>query len=216
MVGHLFLRLGLFVYLVSDVINVSGHRMSTAEIESALILHNDVAEAAGASIISRNTLCLPIDLWCSYRLCRWFNRSSSPCFCHIKTVSYSCISVLQITTRIWDLTRNREFTYDAANESTTTKKLTLQVRKVIGPFAAPKKIYLVSEIPKTRSGKVFPYLPDPCPCPRNLTVPTFYQQIMRRIMRKIIAGEGDQLGDLSSLAEPGLIDALKRTVARSI
>ena len=87
---------------------------------------------------------------------------------------------------------------------------------MIGPFAAPKKIYLVSEIPKTRSGKVFPYLPDPCPCPCNLTVSTFYQQIMRRIMRKIIAGEGDQLGDLSSLAEPGLIDALKRTVARSI
>ena len=43
------------------------------------------------------------------------------------------------------------------------------MRKVIGPFASPKKIYVVSDLPKTRSGK-----------------------IMRRIMRKVIAGEGDQ------------------------
>ena len=64
------------------------------------------------------------------------------------------------------------------------------MRKVIGPFAAPKKIYLVSDLPKTRSGK-----------------------IMRRIMRKIVAGEGDQLGDLSTLAEPGVVDQLKAKVA---
>lgn len=66
----------------------------------------------------------------------------------------------------------------------------LQVRKVIGPFAAPKKIYLVPDLPKTRSGK-----------------------IMRRIMRKIIAGEGDQLGDLSTLAEPGVVDLIKEKVS---
>ena len=60
---------------------------------------------------------------------------------------------------------------------------------MIGPFAAPKKIYLVSDLPKTRSGK-----------------------IMRRIMRKIVAGEGDQLGDLSTLADPSVVDQIKSKV----
>ena len=68
----------------------------------------------------------------------------------------------------------------------------LQVRKVIGPFAAPKKIFIVPDLPKTRSGK-----------------------IMRRIMRKIVAGEGDQLGDLSTLAEPAVVDTIKAKVAES-
>ena len=68
----------------------------------------------------------------------------------------------------------------------------LQVRKVIGPFAAPKKIFIVPDLPKTRSGK-----------------------IMRRIMRKIVAGEADQLGDLSTLAEPGVVDVIKTKVAES-
>ena len=47
-----------------------------------------------------------------------------------------------------------EFAYDPNDELALTKELTLQVRKVIGPFAAPKKIYLVPDLPKTRSGKV--------------------------------------------------------------
>ncbi len=47
-----------------------------------------------------------------------------------------------------------EFKYDAANDAPLVKELTLQVRKVIGPFAAPKKIYIVSDLPKTRSGKI--------------------------------------------------------------
>lgn len=50
-------------------------------------------------------------------------------------------------------------------------------------------MYIVGDLPKTRSGK-----------------------IMRRIMRKIVAGEGDQLGDLSTLAEPGVVDAIKKKV----
>jgi len=66
------------------------------------------------------------------------------------------------------------------------KELALQVRKVIGPFAAPKKIYLVSDLPKTRSGK-----------------------IMRRILRKIIANEADQIGDLSSCANPAIVEEIK-------
>lgn len=70
------------------------------------------------------------------------------------------------------------------------KHLVFTVRKDIGPFAAPKLIVLVDDLPKTRSGK-----------------------IMRRILRKILAGESDQLGDVSTLANPGivrhLIDSVK-------
>jgi acetyl-CoA synthetase len=47
-----------------------------------------------------------------------------------------------------------EFSYDKNDEAGLNKELTLQVRKVIGPFAAPKKIYLIDDLPKTRSGKV--------------------------------------------------------------
>ena len=83
-----------------------------------------------------------------------------------------------------------EFKYDPNKIDDLTKELTIQVRKVIGPFAAPKKIYIVPDLPKTRSGK-----------------------IMRRIMRKIVAGEGDQLGDLSTVADPGIVDVIKAKVA---
>ena len=57
------------------------------------------------------------------------------------------------------------------------KDLVLQVRKSIGPFAAPKAVFIVDDLPKTRSGK-----------------------IMRRILRKILAGEEDSLGDTSTVS----------------
>jgi hypothetical protein len=57
--------------------------------------------------------------------------------------------------------------------------------KVIGPIATPDQIRVTSGLPKTRSGK-----------------------IMRRILRKIAAGEGDQLGDISTLADPSVVEAL--------
>ena len=84
------------------------------------------------------------------------------------------------------------FAYDPKDEASLVKELVLQVRKVIGPFAAPKKIFIVPDLPKTRSGK-----------------------IMRRIIRKISSGEGDQLGDLSTLADPSVVDAIKAKVAAS-
>lgn len=56
------------------------------------------------------------------------------------------------------------------------KDLIVQVRKSIGPFAAPKAVFVVEDLPKTRSGK-----------------------IMRRILRKILAGEEDSLGDISTV-----------------
>ncbi|KAG0040589.1 acetyl-CoA synthetase [Podila clonocystis] len=134
---------------VDDVINVSGHRLSTAEIESALIMHNTVAEAA---VIGAND---DVTGQCIHA------------FVCLKP-GVSCHST--------DL----------------SKELVLQVRKVIGPFAAPKKIYLVEDLPKTRSGK-----------------------LMRRILRKIVAGESDSLGDISTLADPAVVATLIAKVASS-
>ncbi|KAH9947778.1 acetate--CoA ligase [Amylocystis lapponica] len=137
---------------VDDVINVSGHRLSTAEIESALIVHSGVAETAVVGTADELT----------------------------GQAVYAFVTL------------KPEFKYDPNDEASLAKELMLQVRKVIGPFAAPKKVLIVPDLPKTRSGK-----------------------IMRRIMRKIVAGEGDQLGDLSTLAEPGIVEVIKKKVASS-
>lgn len=59
------------------------------------------------------------------------------------------------------------------------------MRKSIGPFAAPKAIFIVDDLPKTRSGK-----------------------IMRRILRKILSGEEDSLGDTSTLSDPSVVDKI--------
>lgn len=72
------------------------------------------------------------------------------------------------------------------------KELILQVRKSIGPFAAPKAVFLVDDLPKTRSGK-----------------------IMRRILRKILSGEEDSLGDTSTLSDPSVVDKIIDTVHQS-
>ncbi|KDQ09202.1 hypothetical protein BOTBODRAFT_643258 [Botryobasidium botryosum FD-172 SS1] len=137
---------------VDDVINVSGHRLSTAEIESALIQHPGVAETA---------------------------------------VIGSADEITGQAVHAF-VTMKPEFQWDVQNEAGLNKELVLTVRKHIGPFATPKKIYIVNDLPKTRSGK-----------------------IMRRIMRKIVAGEGDQLGDLSTLADPSVVDQIKEKVASS-
>jgi acetyl-CoA synthetase len=108
-----------------------------------------------------------------------------------------------------------EFDFSALKESDLIKELVLQVRKTIGPFAvrlrwlvnfhaftdticmfnlqAPKGIHLVPDLPKTRSGK-----------------------IMRRILRKIVAGESDQLGDLSTLADPSVVEEIKKKVEKKM
>ncbi|CAG8471446.1 15888_t:CDS:2 [Acaulospora morrowiae] len=131
---------------VDDVINVSGHRLSTAEIEAALIIHPSVAEAAVIGVHD-------------------------------------------------DLTGQAVHAFTTLKphcESTDLGELTLQVRKVIGSFATPKKIYVVKDLPKTRSGK-----------------------IMRRVLRKVVDGETDQLGDLSTLSNPTLIGPLIEAVKNS-
>ena len=60
------------------------------------------------------------------------------------------------------------------------------VRSEIGPFATPDVIQFAPDLPKTRSGK-----------------------IMRRVLRKIAEGQPDQIGDISTLADPGVVDALR-------
>ena len=127
---------------VDDVMNVSGHRLGTAEVESALVLHEAVAEAAvvgfphpvkGEGIYAFVTPMAGVD----------------------------------------------------ADEAALIDALTEQVRREIGPIAKPDAIQLAPGLPKTRSGK-----------------------IMRRILRKIAAGEIDDLGDTSTLADPAVVEEL--------
>lgn len=138
---------------VDDVVNVSGHRLSTAEIEAAIIEHDLVGESA--------------------------------------VVGYADDLTGQAVAAYVSL----KSTFKAGDKETIDaikKELIFTVRKEIGPFAAPKLILLVDDLPKTRSGK-----------------------IMRRILRKVLAGEEDLLGDISTLSNPDvvaqIIDVVKAT-----
>jgi acetyl-CoA synthetase len=126
---------------VDDVINVSGHRMGTAEVESALVSHDAVAEAAVVGF--------PHD---------------------IKGQGiYAYVTLMD----------GAEPTDELAGE------LVKWVRKEIGPIAAPDYIQFTLGLPKTRSGK-----------------------IMRRILRKIAENEFENLGDISTLADPAVVEDL--------
>jgi acetyl-CoA synthetase len=128
---------------VDDVINVSGHRLGTAEIESALVLHAKVAEAAVVGY--------PHDL-----------KGQG---------IYAYVTLM-----------NGESPSEALR-----KELAEHVRREIGAIASPDFIQWAPGLPKTRSGK-----------------------IMRRILRKVAANEVDNLGDTSTLADPGVVDDLIR------
>ncbi len=130
-----------------DVINVAGHRMGTAEIESAVVAHPHVAEAAAVGF--------PHD---------------------IKGQGIYIFVTLNSGLK----------TSDALKSS-----LQQWVRKAIGPVATPDIIQWAPGLPKTRSGK-----------------------IMRRILRRIAADEFDNLGDISTLADPEVIDQLINDRAR--
>jgi acetyl-CoA synthetase len=127
---------------VDDVLNVSGHRLGTAELESALVLHNDVAEAAVVGY--------PHDI------------KGQGIYAYVTLV------------------KGVEYT-----DALKTELIKL-VRNEIGPIATVDVIQWAPGLPKTRSGK-----------------------IMRRILRKIAANEIDSLGDISTLADPGVVDDLK-------
>jgi acetyl-CoA synthetase len=134
---------------VDDVLNVSGHRLGSAELESALVLHAKVAEAA--------VIGFPHDT---------------------KGEGICCYVTLK----------------DGIEETpAVAAELRAQVRKVIGPFATPDLVILTSGLPKTRSGK-----------------------IMRRVLRKIVAQQTDQLGDISTLADTGVVHELIRKVEAAL
>ncbi|MEM9387726.1 MAG: acetate--CoA ligase, partial [Pseudomonadota bacterium] len=126
---------------VDDVVNVSGHRMGTAEVESALVAHEAVAEAAVVGY--------PHDL--------------------------KGQGIYVYVTLAAGLEPSPEL----------TKALRAWVRQEIGPIAAPDLVQFAPGLPKTRSGK-----------------------IMRRILRKIAANDTDNLGDVSTLAEPAVVSDL--------
>jgi acetyl-CoA synthetase len=127
---------------VDDVINVSGHRLSTAEIEAAMVEHAAVAESAVVGVADEVT--------------------------GQSVIAFVCLK---------EAFRSKEAEVHA--------ELRLQVRNSIGPFAAPKKIFVVPDLPKTRSGK-----------------------IMRRVLRKVVMGEEDQLGDISTLSDPSVVEKI--------
>ena len=128
---------------VDDVLNVAGHRLGTAEVESALVAHAAVAEAAVVG------------------------------FPHeIKGTGVSAYVLV-----------NPE--HEQRDRAELVAELRQQVRQVIGPFATPDHIQIAPGLPKTRSGK-----------------------IMRRILRQISAGEYENLGDVTTLAEPDVVEKL--------
>ncbi|MBW2560846.1 MAG: acetyl-coenzyme A synthetase, partial [Deltaproteobacteria bacterium] len=124
---------------IDDVINVSGHRMGTAEVESALVKHASVAEAAVVGYPHE-----------------------------IKGQSIYAYVTLNTGVEKTDELK---------------KELTVHVRKEIGPIATPEKIQWADALPKTRSGK-----------------------IMRRILKKVAADDVEDMGDISTLADPSVVD----------
>ena len=126
---------------VDDVINVSGHRIGTAEVESALVSHPAVAEAAVVG--------MPHDI----------KGQGIYAFVTVKT--------------------------GQKKTDELKKTLVAHVRKEIGPIATPDKLQFADMLPKTRSGK-----------------------IMRRILKKIAAGEISELGDTTTLADPSVVQTL--------
>lgn len=126
---------------IDDVLNVSGHRLGTAEIESALVLHPEIAEAAVVGY--------PHD---------------------IKGQGvYAYVTLMQ----------------GHEGSEQLAKDLTALVAKELGSFSKPDFIQWAPGLPKTRSGK-----------------------IMRRILRKIVEQDIDNIGDTSTLADPSVVEHL--------
>jgi len=126
---------------IDDVINVSGHRIGTAEVENALVSHAKVVEAAVVGI--------PHEL-----------KGQG---------IYAFVTLMA----------------NAEKSDGLKKELVAHVRKEIGPIATPDKIQFADALPKTRSGK-----------------------IMRRILARIGAGDVDNLGDITTLADPSVVHTL--------
>ncbi len=133
---------------VDDVLNVSGHRIGTAEVENAINMHASVVESAVVGY--------PHD---------------------IKGQGIYAFVIYQ-----GSHAQNTHGTADLIR-----KDILQTVTRIIGAIAKPDKIQFVSGLPKTRSGK-----------------------IMRRILRKIAEGETENLGDITTLLDPGIVDEIKK------
>jgi len=129
---------------VDDVINVSGHRLGTAEVENAINTHNVVIESAVVGYPHA-----------------------------IKGQGIYAFVIIDTATK--------------QTEEQLRIEINTEVTKIIGAIARPDKIQFVSGLPKTRSGK-----------------------IMRRILRKIAEGDVSNLGDISTLLDPGVVEEIKR------
>lgn len=127
---------------VDDVLNVSGHRIGTAEVENAINMHTGVVESAVVGY--------PHD---------------------IKGQGIYAFVI---------------FNGNKSDEHLVRKDIAQTVARIIGPIARPDKIQLVGGLPKTRSGK-----------------------IMRRILRKIAEGELQNLGDVTTLLDPAVVEEIK-------
>ena len=127
---------------VDDVLNVSGHRIGTAEVENAINMHSDVIESA----VVGYTHSIKGQGIYAYVICGHMHGS----------------------------------------EDDMRKNIVQTVARIIGPIAKPDKIQFVTGLPKTRSGK-----------------------IMRRILRKIAENDLSNLGDTSTLLDPGVVDDIK-------
>jgi acetyl-CoA synthetase len=132
---------------VDDVLNVSGHRIGTAEVENALNMHAGVVESAVVGY--------PHD---------------------IKGQGIYAFVVSDVS----------KGASDTLDEEQQKKNINQTVTRIIGAIAKPDKIQFVTGLPKTRSGK-----------------------IMRRILRKIAEGETGNLGDTSTLLDPGVVDEIR-------
>jgi acetyl-CoA synthetase len=126
---------------VDDVMNISGHRIGTAEVENAINMHTGVIESAVVGY--------PHD---------------------VKGQGIYAYVICE---------------HPTINDDLTRKDILATVTRVIGPIAKPDKIQFVTGLPKTRSGK-----------------------IMRRILRKVAEGETTNLGDTSTLLDPGVVDSI--------
>ena len=127
---------------VDDVLNVSGHRIGTAEVENAINMHTNVVESAVVG--------------------------------YPHNIKGQGIYAFVITEK------------KLADEDRSRGDILETVSRIIGPIAKPDKIQFVTGLPKTRSGK-----------------------IMRRILRKIAEGETENLGDTSTLLDPGIVEEIK-------
>ena len=150
----------------------------------------------------------------SYWYCWWVDRLGCLCVCDTQSICHPHCSWDALAVSDSSLIGSK-FKPDLDDESGLANKLILQGCKVIGPFAALKNIILSMGLPKTHSTKVSFLSFTLIVFSWVQFLFCFCKQIMRCIMHKIVTGQGDQLSDLSTLANPEIVDVIKNKVVES-